>query len=107
MSRTTRFNMKPFWAALMFTALTSACFGQVSGNIGYAQAYTKTRPEQNERSKRGLSTAEMPPGTNTMFLEASVLMNVKADEYVAVFAVSQEAETVAECNQKMDAVMKE
>ena len=44
---------------------------------------------------------------NTMFLEASVLMNVKADEYVAVFGVLQEGATVVECNQKMDAVTAE
>jgi uncharacterized protein YggE len=34
-------------------------------------------------------------------------MNVKADEHVAVFAVSQEGETVAECNKKMDATLKD
>ena len=32
-------------------------------------------------------------------------MNVKADEYVAVFGVLQEGATVAECNQKMDATV--
>jgi uncharacterized protein YggE len=32
-------------------------------------------------------------------------MNVPADEYVAVFAVSQEGATPAECNQKTDAVL--
>src|SRR6185369_8907650 len=37
--------------------------------------------------------------------DASVLMNVKADEYVAVFGVLQEGATVAECNQKMDATV--
>jgi len=42
-----------------------------------------------------------------MFLEANVLMNVKADEYVAVFGVLQEGATVAECNQKMDATVGE
>ena len=41
-----------------------------------------------------------------MFLDASVLMNVPADEYVAVFAVSQEGETPAECGQKMDGVVR-
>jgi uncharacterized protein YggE len=40
-----------------------------------------------------------------MFLDASVLMNVKADEYVAAFGVSQEGATVAECHQKMDAAL--
>jgi hypothetical protein len=34
-------------------------------------------------------------------------MNVKADEFIAVFGISQEGETVAECSQKMEAVVKE
>ena len=65
------------------------------------------RPEQNERDKRLLPQSEMPPDTNTMFLDSSVLMNVLADECVAVFAVAQEGDTPADCNQKMDAVLKE
>lgn len=90
---------------LIIAATGSFCFGQASGNIGYSQAYGKTRAEQNERSKRVLLPAEMPPGSNTIFLEASVLMNVLAEEYVAVFGLSQESPTVAECNQKMDALI--
>ena len=49
----------------------------------------------------------MPPTGTSMFVEADVLMNVKADEYVAVFGVSREAETVEECGKKMDAAVKE
>ena len=41
-----------------------------------------------------------------MFVEASVLMNVKADDHVAVFAVAREGETVEECGKKMDATVK-
>ena len=92
---------------LILAAHTSLGFAQASGNIGYSQAYGKTRPDQNERTKRVLAPAELPPGSNTMFLEASVLLNAKADEYVAVFGLSQEGVTVLECNQKMDAVVQE
>jgi uncharacterized protein YggE len=91
--------------ALSLLALRSECFAQVSGNIAYSQPYGKLRPDQNERDKRLLPQSEMPPGSNTMFLDASVLMNVPADEFVAVFAVSQEGVTPVECNQKMDAVL--
>ena len=38
-----------------------------------------------------------------MFVDASVLMNVKADEFVATFGVAEEAETVEACQAKMDA----
>lgn len=92
---------------LALVAVTSVCLAQTGGNITYSQPYGRERPAQNERSKRALTPAEMPPGSNTMFLEASVLMNVRADEYIAVFAISQQAETVAACNQKMDALIKE
>ena len=92
---------------LLLAAHTTLGFAQASGNIAYSQPYGNTRPAQNERSKRVLAPAELPPGSNTMFLEASVLMNAKADEYVAVFGLSQEGATVPECNQKMDAVVQE
>jgi uncharacterized protein YggE len=92
--------------ALGLMTQSIGCFAQISGNIAYSQPYGKSRPEQNERDKRLLSPSEMPPGSHSMFIEASVLMNVPADEYVAVFAVSQEGDTPAECNQKMDAVLK-
>ncbi len=42
-----------------------------------------------------------------MFVEANVLMNVEADEYVAVFGVTHEGETVAECGRKMGATIEE
>jgi uncharacterized protein YggE len=49
-----------------------------------------------------LSKEELPPSGNTMFIEASVLMNVKADEYVAVLGITEEGTTVADCARKMD-----
>src|SRR5437868_1987333 len=81
--------------------------GQVGGNVGYSQTGGRARAEQAERAKRVLTKEELPPTGTSMFVEANVLMNVRADEFVAVFAVSQEAETVAECNRKMDATLKE
>ncbi|HXR08295.1 MAG TPA: SIMPL domain-containing protein [Candidatus Acidoferrum sp.] len=93
--------------ALGLLAQSSDCFSQASGNMAYGQPYGKLRPEQNERDKRLLQPGELPPGSNTMFVEASVLMNVLADEYVAVFAVAQEGATPVECHQKMDAVLKQ
>jgi uncharacterized protein YggE len=77
------------------------------GNMGYGQAYGRARAEQNERAKRTPVAGEPSPGTNAMFLEASVLMNVKADEYVVLFGISQEGGTLAECTQKLDATIAE
>lgn len=81
-------------------------WAQAGGNIGYAQTGSGgARAEQSERAKRTLSREDIPPTGTSMFLEANVLLNTKADEYVAVFAVSQEGTTVAEAQQKMDAVL--
>ncbi len=92
-------------AFLFLVTSAAACFGQASGNIGYSQSGGNARAEQNERAKRVQTKEEMPPDGTSMFLDASVLMNVKADEHVAVFGVAEECATVPECNRKMDATV--
>ena len=94
-----------FVLSLAIIALHGVCFAQASGNAAYSQSGGSNRARQNERGKRVLQPGDAPPSATSMFLEANVLMNVKADEYVAVFGVLQEGATVAECNQKMDAVV--
>ena len=79
------------------------CLAQTSGNISYGQSNGRARADQNERNKRIPAPGEAPPGSNTMFLEASILMNVRADEYVAVFGLSQDGASLAECHQKIAA----
>jgi uncharacterized protein YggE len=81
---------------------------QFGGNVGYGQvgeARGRAHAEQNERTKRQLTREEMPASDTAMFLDASVLMNVKADEYVATFGVVEEAETVEACQAEMDATI--
>lgn len=94
---------------LIIFLTTFACavtgLAQASGNIGYSQGGGNARAEQIEKNKRTQTKEEMPPSATSMFVDASVLMNVKADEFVAVFGISQECTTVAECNQKMDATI--
>ena len=90
-------------AMLIVIAGYGVCFAQASGNVNYSQSGGKSRAEQNERNKRMLTKEEAPPTGDSMFIEASVLMNLKADEYVAIFGVLQECSAVPECNQKMDA----
>jgi len=101
--------MKTFWLVLLTLPIVcpNFCSGQVSGNIGFSQAGGKAKAEQSERAKRVLTKEELPPTDGSTFVEANVLMNVKADEYVAVFGVMQDGPTVAECNQKMDATLKQ
>ena len=95
------------WILAFVVAFPAVCCAQVGGNIGYAQNGGKARAEQNERTKRVVTKEELPPTATSTFVEASVLMNVLADEYVAVFGIAQEGETIAECGRKMDATIKQ
>ncbi len=100
--------MKRIILLLVMTSISAiTCWAQASGNVGYGQGGGNARADQNEKNKRAQTKEEMPPSPTSMFLEASVLMNVKADEYVAMFGVSQECAAVPECNQKMDATVGE
>ena len=92
---------------LAILASPGISLAQASGNVGYSQSGGSTRAKQNERNKHSLQQTEFPPNASSMFIEASVMTNVKADEYVAIFGVLQEGATVAECNQKMDATANE
>ena len=95
------------FALALLIAGPGICQAQVSGNLGYASNGAKARAELREHNKRLVPEQERPPTNTSMFVDADVLMNVKADEFVAVFGLSQEGETVAECNEKMAAVVNE
>jgi uncharacterized protein YggE len=95
----------PIIAATILVA-ASTCRALVGGNVSFAQAGGRGRAEAAERAKRTLGPRDVPPPGST-FVEATVLMNVKADEFVAVFGVAQEGETVEECGRKMDAAIRE
>jgi uncharacterized protein YggE len=85
--------------AVVFTT-PGLCLAQVSGNVGYSQYGQGSQVARTaERTKRSEIGA---PSSTSMYVEASVLMNVPADQHVAVFAVMQECAAVPECNRKMD-----
>lgn len=90
---------------LILTLAARAGVAQVGGNVGYGQAGARARADQNERAKRQLTREEMPSTDTSMFIDASVLMNVRADEFVATFGVAEEAETVEACQARMDATL--
>jgi uncharacterized protein YggE len=93
--------------ATILVAVAGTCRGQAMGNANFAPGGGgKGRAEQAERAKRTLGPRDVPPPGGT-FVEASVLMNVKADEYVAHFGVAQDGETVVEAGRKMDATIQE
>jgi uncharacterized protein YggE len=96
----------PSFILLITLTLASAASAQVGGNASFAQSGGRAKAEQSEKAKRTLGQYDLPPSRTSTFVEASVLMNVKADEYVAVFAIARDGKDVAECDRKMDATLK-
>jgi uncharacterized protein YggE len=86
-------------------AVPALCHAQVGGNIAFSQTSGRLKAYQAELARRNLATNDLPPSKTSMFVEASVLMNVKADEHVVVFGIAHEGETLAICGQKMDATV--
>ncbi len=99
--------------ALILALVARVGVAQVGGNVGYGQnqGYGQGQPggrgraDAEVRARRVVPRDEMPPSDTSMFLDASVLMNVKADEFVATFGVAEEAETIEGCQAKMDATI--
>ncbi len=94
-----------FCLFLLAVASPAVCFAQVLGNVGYSESGRgSSAARQAERNKRNEGGA---PSSTSMFVEASVLMNVKADEHVATFAVSRECAAVPDCDRKMESAIGE
>jgi uncharacterized protein YggE len=93
-----------FFLLTLAAACAGVCRAQASGNVAYSQTGGRgsERVQQREQAKRGAMDA---PSSTSMLVEASVLMNVRADEHVAVFGVMQECAAVPECTQKVDALV--
>ena len=81
---------------------------QVSGGAG---AYESGRRDGGvdamsiERAKRQPTSAELKDDGTSTFIDAAVLMNARADEYVAVFALFAEGETPELTNAQMNATL--
>lgn len=85
------------WTMVLLTFMficPAEIFGQASGNIVYDKSYYK--------KSKSSSLHKVYLSDSTILIEARVLLNVLADEYVIVFGVSEEATTVLECNDKID-----
>jgi len=89
--------MKRVAATLVCLVLFSmALFAQEAGNRSYG---TQRRKPQVDS---GILTGNADDKTRVYYVEANVLMNMKADAYVAIFGVVQEGPTSAESNSKLD-----
>jgi uncharacterized protein YggE len=85
----------------LLMAVSQTCIAQVGGGQVYGQDRTPNA-QANERAKRAVTKDQMPPNATSMFLDASVLINVRADEYVAVFAISHEGASLDEARDKVN-----
>jgi uncharacterized protein YggE len=90
----------------VFLLVAGPSHAQVSGNANFGPSGGRAAAEQREHVKHVIAKDDHPPSATSMFVEANVLMNVRADLYVAVFAVAHEGETLADCSRKMDASLK-
>ncbi len=81
-------------------AVTAAVQAQHSGNVVYSEA---NRAETSRRPVSGpvvLGAISLPDNSG-MIIPAHIQINVIADEYVAVFGLSQEGRAIQDCNQKI------
>jgi uncharacterized protein YggE len=83
-----------FTFVLFFVNSTS--FAQESGNRAYGQQRRRPQP-----SSGILTTGE----SRSLFIEANILLNAKADAYVVVFGAAQEGKTADESNTKVNDVI--
>jgi uncharacterized protein YggE len=77
---------------------------QVGG--GSAAFNQRSRSGADEARANELAKRNVPFGEGR-FIDASVLMNVKPDEYVAVFGISEEGKTLALAQAGMDAAVRD
>lgn len=97
--------MTKSWCVLaLLIVVSAACQAQMGGGAVYNQDRSGGAPA-SERAKRLITRDEVPPNRSSTFLDANVLMNVKADEYIAIFGISQESATLEEGRQKMDSTV--
>jgi hypothetical protein len=73
-------NARIVLGLMILIAAPAVSNAQVGGNIGFPESGARARTEQLLRARRTLSENEKLPSGTTTFVEANVLMNVKADE---------------------------
>ena len=86
-----------------FIVCATVSLAQVGG--GSAAYNQRGRSGADEARATELAKRNVPFGEGR-FVDASVLMNVKADEYVAVFGISEEGKTLEEAQRNMDAAIR-
>ena len=87
--------MKTLTLQLTLLMLSSCLFAQVGGNQIFKNNNTTNQVEITSSGNQMVST------DSTLILNATVLLNQKADYYLISVGTNQEAATVAECNNRL------
>jgi uncharacterized protein YggE len=96
--------MKRTWFLTSLVVLSPlALWAQAAGNI----VYGNPKPQGTGIATGDLFAVEPKGSVPVSFIEANVLLNQKADQYQAVFALAQEGPTLPEGNEKLAAQTKE
>lgn len=90
---------------LIFVNLNS--FAQESGNRIYGNNNYYQQQRRQPPTNTGILTGASGFGQPNYAIEASVLINLKPDAFVAVFGINEEANTSAESNDKVNARVNE
>ena len=95
--------------AITILTLTTISEGQIAGGSTYNpnQVTGRAGALSNEKAKHTISPGESPANPNELFIEANILANVLADEYVAVLGVNTEGVTIEECQTKADEIIRQ
>lgn len=92
--------MKKYVAALCLFC-SSSIFSQVSGNIEYEKSYSDY--SRTSTSKTYTSSQDRTYlSDTTILIPAAVIINTKADQFVAVWAVKEETKTISGCIERID-----
>jgi len=75
--------------------LSSTVLGQQSGNSVYGQNLNSSDGKSPTVDKLFLTDS-------TFIIQANVMMNVIADNYVATFGVNESSTTLTDCNEKIE-----
>jgi len=92
---------KVFLVLLIFGLCCLTAFGQASGNRTYNQ------DTRNAGRRAAPTSGTVYNNDGNVVIEAYVLLNATADEYVAVFGAAQEGQTAVESNQKVNALIEQ
>jgi uncharacterized protein YggE len=89
---------------LITIAALALAAAQTFAQIGGGAATYNNQQQSAGQIARAAELAKRNYGSTDAgrYIDASVLMNIEADEYVAVFAINHEGKTLEEARQKMD-----